>query len=72
MISKTTSGGTGTFTFNVDCSDNAFDQQVHITGTNSVTISGGALPCLVEVNGTVNGANRGANEGEGGEDGETE
>ena len=40
VINKTTSGGTGTFSFVVDCSDNSFDQTVQITGTGSQTISG--------------------------------
>ena len=38
VITKTTSGGTGTFTFNVDCDNNAFDQTKTITDSGSVTI----------------------------------
>ncbi|MGH9178836.1 MAG: DUF5979 domain-containing protein [Acidimicrobiales bacterium] len=40
VIEKTTTGGTGTFTFDVDCDGSAFDQSVTITGTGSTTISG--------------------------------
>lgn len=39
-IKKTTTGGTGTFAFDIDCSDNAFDQRVQITGTGTAVISG--------------------------------
>ncbi len=39
-ISKTTTGGSGTFTFTVDCSDDAFDTTRTITGTNSATVTG--------------------------------
>jgi hypothetical protein len=39
-ISKTAIGGTGTFTFDVDCSDNAFDQVVSIEAGASATITG--------------------------------
>ena len=39
-IDKTTTGGSGTFTFDVDCSVDGFDQQVRITDTDDVTISG--------------------------------
>lgn len=38
VITKTTTGGTGTFTFDVDCSGSAFDQTTTITGSGSVTI----------------------------------
>ena len=37
-ISKSTTGGAGTFVFDVDCSDNAYDR----TGTNPVTVQVGA------------------------------
>ncbi|HVE47814.1 MAG TPA: DUF5979 domain-containing protein, partial [Acidimicrobiales bacterium] len=40
VINKTTTGGTGTFTFVVDCSDNAFDQTVTIVNSGSQTITG--------------------------------
>jgi uncharacterized repeat protein (TIGR01451 family) len=39
-ITKTAIGGTGTFTFDVDCSDNEFDQVVTIEGSGSKTITG--------------------------------
>jgi uncharacterized repeat protein (TIGR01451 family) len=39
-IVKTTEGGTGTFTFDVDCGGSAFDQEVQISNSGSVTISG--------------------------------
>ena len=39
-IVKTTNGGSGTFTFDVDCTDNAFDQAVTIVGSGSKTITG--------------------------------
>ncbi|MDQ1517597.1 MAG: hypothetical protein QOE80_3427, partial [Actinomycetota bacterium] len=39
-ITKTAIGGTGTFTFDVDCSDNGFDQVVTIEGSGSKTITG--------------------------------
>ncbi len=39
-ITKTAIGGTGTFTFDVNCSDNAFDQVVTIEGSGSQTITG--------------------------------
>src|SRR5439155_22551062 len=38
-ISKTTNGGTGTFTFHVNCDGTAHDQDVHITDSGSRTIS---------------------------------
>ena len=40
VITKTTTGGTGTFTFTVDCTGTAFDQIVTITNTGSKTIAG--------------------------------
>ncbi len=40
VITKTTTGGTGTFTFDVDCEGTTFDQSVTITGSGSRTISG--------------------------------
>ena len=44
-IVKTTDGGTGTFTFDVDCDGTAFDRAVEITNSGSQTISG-PLPCI--------------------------
>ena len=40
VIEKTTTGGTGTFTFDVDCDGTDHDQSVTISGTGSKTISG--------------------------------
>ena len=40
VITKSTSGGSGTFTFDVDCDDNDFDQVVTITDSGTKTISG--------------------------------
>lgn len=40
VVSKTTTGGTGTFTFHVDCDGSAYDQNVTITGSGSQTITG--------------------------------
>ncbi|HET7489677.1 MAG TPA: DUF5979 domain-containing protein [Acidimicrobiales bacterium] len=40
VITKTTTGGSGTFTFNVDCEGTAFDQQTTITGSGSATVTG--------------------------------
>jgi uncharacterized repeat protein (TIGR01451 family) len=40
VITKTTSGGTGTFTFQVDCDGTADDQSVTIDTSGSKTISG--------------------------------
>ncbi|HVE47484.1 MAG TPA: DUF11 domain-containing protein, partial [Acidimicrobiales bacterium] len=40
VVNKTTTGGTGTFTFVVDCSENAFDQTVTIVDSGSQTITG--------------------------------
>jgi hypothetical protein len=45
-IEKTTTGGTGTFTFGVDCSDDTFDQQVTIDNSGSETI--GNIPTGTE------------------------
>jgi uncharacterized repeat protein (TIGR01451 family) len=39
-VTKTAVGGTGTFTFDVDCSDNEFDQVLTIDGSGSKTILG--------------------------------
>ena len=39
-ISKTTTGGTGTFVFDVDCDGTAYDQEISITGSGAETISG--------------------------------
>jgi hypothetical protein len=39
-ITKTVVGGTGTFTFDVNCSDDSFDQAVTIDGSGSKTITG--------------------------------
>src|SRR5581483_4295195 len=39
-ITKTVVGGTGTFTFDVNCSDDSFDQVVTIEGSGSKTIPG--------------------------------
>src|SRR5205823_3728944 len=38
-VTKITNGGTGTFTFHVDCDGTAYDQDVHITDSGSQTIS---------------------------------
>jgi uncharacterized repeat protein (TIGR01451 family) len=54
-ISKTTSGGTGTFTFNVDCSVDSFDQQVQITNSNSSTISNIPIGTTCTVTEVANG-----------------
>ena len=40
VVTKTTTGGTGTFTFTVDCDGTAFDQQFDITNAGTVTIPG--------------------------------
>ena len=40
VVSKTTEGGTGTFTFDVDCEGTAHDQTVTVTGSGSQTITG--------------------------------
>ncbi len=40
VISKTTTGGTGIFTFTVDCTGTTFDRVVTITNTGSNTITG--------------------------------
>ena len=40
IVAKTTEGGTGTFTFDVDCDGTEFDQTVEITNTGSQAISG--------------------------------
>ncbi|MGQ0520551.1 MAG: DUF5979 domain-containing protein [Actinomycetota bacterium] len=40
VITKTTSGGTGTFTFDVNCDGTAFDQSLTITGSGTRTIAG--------------------------------
>ncbi|MGH3370274.1 MAG: DUF5979 domain-containing protein [Nocardioidaceae bacterium] len=40
VINKSTTGGTGTFTFAVDCDGTEFDQSVTITGSGPKTISG--------------------------------
>ena len=40
VINKTTTGGTGTFTFRVDCTRDEFDQTVTITDSGSHTITG--------------------------------
>ena len=40
VISKTTRGGTGTFTFDVDCDGTAFDQAVTISDSGTQTITG--------------------------------
>ena len=40
VITKVVNGGTGTFTFDVDCDGTAHDDAVSITGTGSATISG--------------------------------
>lgn len=39
-VAKTTTGGTGTFTFAVDCTDDRFDQQLTIVGSGSRTVPG--------------------------------
>ena len=39
-VTKTAIGGTGTFTFDVDCNDNGFDQVLTITGSGAQTITG--------------------------------
>ena len=40
VVTKTTAGGTGTFTFDVNCDGTAFDQSFTITDSGSRTISG--------------------------------
>ena len=40
IVSKVTTGGTGTFTFHVDCTGSAYDQDVTITNSGSQTITG--------------------------------
>jgi len=40
VIDKTTTGGTGTFTFTVDCDGTAFDRSVSIDGSGSATVVG--------------------------------
>ncbi|HEX2699457.1 MAG TPA: DUF5979 domain-containing protein [Acidimicrobiales bacterium] len=40
VVSKTTTGGSGTFTFHVDCDGTSFDQTFTITDSGSRTISG--------------------------------
>ena len=40
IVSKVTTGGTGTFTFHVDCAGTAYDQDVTISNSGSQTITG--------------------------------
>ena len=40
IVSKVTTGGTGTFTFHVDCTGTAYDQDVTVSNSGSQTITG--------------------------------